>query len=136
MATRRTRWALGATVGVAVGVANWALFVPNVPLTLTLVVLFTVGSALLVRAQGVYRHEAADTDGQDWWAATGGPLAILVGIFGLNTGLGLSFDLRVSLLLLAVGAMLAAYGVGIVSAVSWFGVGDESADETAAETAG
>ncbi|WP_277554568.1 hypothetical protein [Halobaculum limi] len=133
MATRRTRWALGATVGVAVGVANWTLFVPNVPLTATLVVLFTVGSGLLIRAQRVYQREGTDTDSPDWWAATGGPLTILVGIFGLNTGLGLSFDLRVSLLLLAVGAMLAAYGVGIVSAVAWFDVGDDPADGTASD---
>ncbi|MFC7070004.1 hypothetical protein [Halobaculum lipolyticum] len=120
--SRAGRWAVGGAVGVAVGAANWQLLVANGPLTATLVVLYAAGSALLIRTQAVYRRAATDTDGPDWWAGTAGPLVLAVGVFGLNAGLGLAFDLRTSLLLLVVGAMLATYGLGIASAVSWFAV--------------
>lgn len=120
--SRAGRWAVGGAVGAVVGAANWQLFVANGPLTATLVVLYAAGSTLLIRTQAVYRRAATDTDGPDWWAGTAGPLVLAVGVFGLNAELGLAFDLRVSLLLLAAGAILAAYGLGIASAVSWFAV--------------
>jgi hypothetical protein len=125
---RRTALPVAVLGGVTVGAANWLALVRSVPLTATLVTLYALGLGLLLSRDDAYRRR--DTDGPDWWAGTAGPLVIVVGVFGLNVGLGLPSDLRLSLLLLVVGAMLAAFGVGVASALSWAGVDASRADAT------
>lgn len=117
---RTTRWFVGIGVGTGVAFVSYTWLVPNLLLAATDAVLYSAGSALLIRHQQVWR--GLDTEGLDPWAATAGPLVIIVGVFGLNVELGLRFGLRTGLLVLAVGAMLAAWSIGVGSALHWAGV--------------